>query len=59
VSYLQVPVKIEKDAVMHYRIVGPSDTKPTPADGYMIDPEPIEIAGVSGKFWIEFKIVEV
>lgn len=57
-SYLQIPVKIEKDAVLHYRVVGPSDTKPTPAQGYTIDDEPIEILGVPSKFWIEYKIVE-
>lgn len=57
-SYLQVPVKIEKDAVMHYRLVGPSDTEPTPAEGYLIDPEPVEIQGIPGKFWTEYKIVE-
>lgn len=57
-SYLQVPIKIEKDAVLHYRVVGPSETEPTPADGYAIDSESIEISGVEGKFWIEYKIVE-
>jgi hypothetical protein len=54
VSYLTKTVKI--NATMEYRIVGPSDTAPTPADGYKIDPEPIEIAGVEGKFWLEYKI---
>jgi len=54
VSYLTVPVKIVK--TMTYRIVGPSDTAPTPADGYTIDLEPIEISGVEGKFWIEYRI---
>jgi len=58
VSYLQVPVKLVKDATMEYRIVGPSDTKPTPVEGYSIDPEPIKIQGVEGKFWIEFRIIE-
>ena len=53
-SYLTVPVKTIK--TMTYRIVGPSDTAPTPADGYTIDPEPIEISGVEGKFWIEYRI---
>lgn len=53
-SYLTKTVKI--NATMEYRIVGPSDTAPTPADGYKIDPEPIEIAGVEGKFWLEYKI---
>lgn len=57
-SYLQVPIKIEKDAVLHYRVVGPSETEPTPADGYIIDEESIEIPGVPGKFWVEYKIVE-
>jgi len=56
VSYLQVPVKVLVDKVMEYRLVGPSDTAPTPASGYAIDPEPVEIVGVPGKFWIEYKI---
>lgn len=55
-SYLQVPVKVLVDKVMEYRLVGPSDTAPTPASGYAIDPEPVEIVGVPGKFWIEYKI---
>lgn len=57
-GYLQVPVKILKDAVLEYRIVGPSDTAPTPAEGYTIDPESISIAGVDGKFWVEYRIIE-
>lgn len=57
-SYLQVPIKIEKDATLEYRIIGPSDTEPTPAQGYQIDPEPIEVSGVKGKFWIEYRIIE-
>lgn len=56
-SYLQVPIKTVTDATMEYRVVGPSDTPPTPADGYMIDPEPVTIDGVDGKFWIEYKII--
>ena len=56
-SYLEVPIKLVSDATMSYRIVGPSDTKPDPALGYTIDPEPIEIAGVEGKFWTEYKII--
>lgn len=56
-SYCQVPVKIVIDATMEYRLVGPSDTPPAPAAGYEIDPEPVEIAGVEGKFWIEYKII--
>ena len=56
-SYQQIPVIIEVNAIMHYRIVGPSDTPPTPETGYIIDPEPIEISDVNGKFWIEFKII--
>lgn len=54
-SYLQVPIKI--DATMEYRVIGPSDTAPTPAEGYQIDSEPIEIPNVEGKFWIEYKII--
>ena len=54
-SYLQVPIKI--DGILEYRVVGPSDTAPTPADGYKIDPEPIEITGLEGKFWVEYKII--
>lgn len=58
-DYLQVPIKIVKDAVLEYRIIGPSDTEPTPAEGYKIDPESIEFTGiVSGKFWIEYRIIE-
>lgn len=57
-TYLEVPVTIEKPAMMHCRFVGPSDTKPDPEDGYIIDDEPIEIEGVPGKLWIEYKIVE-
>jgi hypothetical protein len=57
VSYLQVPIKVVSDATMEYRVVGPNDTPPTPADGYQIDPEPLEIEGVEGKFWIEYKII--
>ena len=55
-SYLTVPVEVVVTKTMEYRIVGPSDTAPTPASGYSIDPEPIEISGVKGKFWIEYKI---
>lgn len=57
VSYLQVQIKIVSDATMEYRIVGPSDTKPDPALGYTIDPESIEISGIAGKFWVEYKII--
>lgn len=57
-SYLQVPIEIVKNATLEYRIVGPFETQPTPAQGYQIDPESIEIAGVDGKFWIEFRIIE-
>lgn len=57
-SYLQVPIKLEKDAMLEYRVVGPSDEEPEPAEGYSIDPDPIEITGVPGKFWIEYKIIE-
>ena len=56
-SYLQVPVKVVTDATMSYRIVGPSDTPPIPEEGYIIDPEPVEIVGIEGKFWVEYKIV--
>ena len=56
-SYLQVPVKIVSDATMEYRIVGPSDTPPTPASGYTIDPEPNEISTVEGKWWTEYRII--
>jgi hypothetical protein len=55
VSYLQVPVKI--NATMEYRIVGPCDTKPTPAEGYTIGSEPIKMPNVNGKFWLEYKII--
>ena len=55
-SYLSVPVTVCESKVMEYRIVGPSDTAPTPATGYTIDPEPIIIVGAEGKFWIEYKI---
>jgi hypothetical protein len=58
VSYLQVPIKIVKDAVLEYRVIGPSDTEPTPAEGYTVDPESIEVTGVEGKFWIEYRIIE-
>lgn len=57
-SYLQIPIEIVKDATMEYRIIGPSDTKPTPAEGYEIDPEPIEIPNAPGKLWIEYRIIE-
>lgn len=57
-DYLKVPIKIVKDAVLEYRIVGPSDTTPTPAEGYTIDPEPISIVGIDGKFWVEYRIIE-
>ena len=56
-SYLQVPVKIVSDATMEYRVVGPSESAPTPASGYTIDSEPIEIVGIEGKFWTEYKII--
>ncbi len=58
VSYLTVPIQIVKDAVLEYRIVGPSDTEPTPEEGYLIDPEFLEIEGVEGKFWTEYRIIE-
>lgn len=54
-SYLEVPVKI--DATMSYRIVGPSDTPPTPATGYTIDPDPIQVSGSSDKYWLEYRII--
>lgn len=57
-SYQQIPIKIEKDATLEYRIVGPSDEAPTPAEGYSIDPDPVEINGVPGKFWVEYRIIE-
>lgn len=57
-DYLRVPIKIVKDAVLEYRIVGPSDTTPTPAEGYTIDPEPITFGDFPGKFWIEYRIIE-
>ena len=58
-DYLQVPVKIVKDAVLEYRIVGPSETQPTPAEGYTIDPEPITLGDlIPGKFWVEYRIIE-
>lgn len=57
-SYLQVAIKIEKDATLEYRIIGPSDEEPTAAQGYQIDPEPVEIGAVKGKFWIEYRIIE-
>jgi len=56
VSYLQTPVKVISDAVMEYRFLGPSDTMPTPAAGYSIDPEPVENPNFEGKFWVEYKI---
>jgi len=57
VSYIEVPVKVEVDGILHYRLVGPSDTPPTAETSYTIDPEPIEIPNVNGKFWVEYKIV--
>lgn len=56
-SYLTVPVEVLVAKTMEYRIVGPSDTSPTPAEGYTIDAEPIEIEGVEGKFWIEYRVI--
>ena len=56
-SYLQVPVKVVVDATKEYRLVGPSDTPPTPSTGYVIDPEPIETPTVEGKYWLEYKII--
>jgi len=56
VSYQQIPVKVEVDGTMHARFVGPSETAPTPAEGYTIDPESVEISTVPGKFWVEYKI---
>ena len=56
-SYLQTPIKILTDGTMSHRLVGPSDTKPDPALGYTIKPEPVEISGVEGKFWLEYKII--
>jgi hypothetical protein len=58
VSYLSVPVEVTVQKTMEYRVVGPSDTEPTPAEGYNIDPEFIEISGVDGKFWIEYRILD-
>lgn len=55
VDYLQVPVKV--DAILEYRLVGPADTAPTPSAGYKIDPEPVEVAGAPGKFWVEFRVI--
>ena len=56
-SYLQTPIKILNDGTMSHRLVGPSDTKPDPALGYTIKPEPVEISGIEGKFWLEYKII--
>ena len=56
-SYLQVPVKIEVDGTMEYRLVGPIDTPPTPVEGYTIDPESIEIPNSEDKYWMEYKII--
>lgn len=53
-DYLKIPVKIS--ATLVYRIVGPSETLPEPAEGFQIDPEPIEIEGVEGKFWVEWRL---
>jgi len=55
VSYQQIPVKVEVDGTMHYRFI-PGDTKPTPATGYIIFPDPTEIPNIPGKFWLEYKI---
>ena len=58
-DYLKVPIKIVKDAVLEYRFVGPSETAPTPAPGYTIDPEPITFGAlIPGKFWIEYRVIE-
>ena len=59
-DYLQVPIKVIKDATLEYRFVGPSDTQPTPATGYTIDPQPIDLSslGIPGKLWIEYKVIE-
>ena len=56
-SYLQVPVKIASDATMEYRIIGPSDTQPTPATGYTIYPESMENPNFEGKFWVEYRVI--
>ena len=56
-SYLQIPVKVATDATKEYRLVGPSDTTPTPAPGFVIDPEPIETPTIEGKYWLEYRII--
>ena len=56
-SYLEVPIKVISDGTMSYRLVGPSESAPTPATGYTIDPEPVELPNVEGKFWIEYKTI--
>ena len=55
-SYLQVPIEIISNGTMEYRIVGPSEMPPTPASGYTIDPDPVEMPNVPGKYWVEYKI---
>ena len=56
-SYLQIPINVLVEATKEYRLVGPSDTIPAPAAGYVIDPEPIETPTVEGKYWLEYKII--
>ena len=56
-SYLQVPIEIVSEATMEYRIIGPSEMPPTPTTSYTIDPDPVEMPSVEGKFWIEYKII--
>jgi len=58
VSYLQIDVAISKSAKLDYRLVGPSASQPIPPEGYKIDPEPILVEGVQGKYWLEYKITE-
>ena len=56
VSYTKLPIVVLQNATLEYRLLGPSDTPPTPAVDYTVDPEPIEVAGIPGKFWLEYKI---
>lgn len=57
-EYLKLPIKVLVDATLEYRFVGPSESAPTPAEGYVIDPDPIELdfPGLIGKFWVEYRI---
>ena len=56
-SYLSLDVPVVVSKTLEYRLVS-SDVEPTPADGYVVHPVPIEIPDVQVKLWLEYRLTE-